>query len=597
MNLIERIKADVTFVRGALRALRMTTPIAKNPSRVFPHVIEDLALRHGERPALIGARETLTYRQLGARANQYARWALSENLGKGEAVCLLMANRPEYMAIWTGIIHAGGAVALLNTNLVGPSLAHCIDTVVPRHVIVASEFADAFAAVEPLLKSRPKVWLHGPSERKRIDIAIEEFEETPLTGRERRPLTIEDRALYIYTSGTTGMPKAANINHYRVMLAAHGFAGIMDTKPSDRMYDCLPMYHTAGGLVATGAVLVNGGAVVIRERFSAREFWDDIARNECTLFQYIGELCRYLVHSAPNINETKHKLRLACGNGLRPDIWETFRTRFRIPHILEFYAATEGNVSMFNFEGKPGAIGRIPWYFAHRFPTALVKFDVEAEQPVRDAQGFCVRCAVNEVGEAIGKIINDASKPGARFEGYARKDEDDRKILRDVFERGDAWFRTGDLLRQDKQGYFYFVDRIGDTFRWKGENVSTSEVAEAINGFPAITETNVYGVPVPGKDGRAGMAALVADGELDLAALREHLQRCLPDYARPVFLRIRGAIEVTSTFKQKKIDLVKQGFDPNSTADVLYFSDPERRGFVRLDPALYERICNGEVRL
>jgi fatty-acyl-CoA synthase len=597
MNLIERIKADVTFVRGALRALRMTTPIAKNPSRVFPHVIEDLALHHGERPALIGARETLTYRQLGARANQYARWALSENLGKGEAVCLLMANRPEYMAIWTGIIHAGGAVALLNTNLVGPSLAHCIDTVDPRHVIVASEFADAFAAVEPLLKSRPKVWLHGPSERNRIDIAIEEFEETPLTGRERRPLTIEDRALYIYTSGTTGMPKAANINHYRVMLAAHGFAGIMDTKPSDRMYDCLPMYHTAGGLVATGAVLVNGGTVVIRERFSAREFWDDIARNECTLFQYIGELCRYLVHSAPNINETKHKLRLACGNGLRPDIWETFRTRFRIPHILEFYAATEGNVSMFNFEGKPGAIGRIPWYFAHRFPTALVKFDVEAEQPVRDAQGFCVRCAVNEVGEAIGKIINDASKPGARFEGYARKDEDDRKILRDVFERGDAWFRTGDLLRQDKQGYFYFVDRIGDTFRWKGENVSTSEVAEAINGFPAITETNVYGVPVPGKDGRAGMAALVADGELDLAALREHLQRCLPDYARPVFLRIRGAIEVTSTFKQKKIDLVKQGFDPDATADALYFSDPERRDFVRLDPALYTRICNGEVRL
>jgi fatty-acyl-CoA synthase len=597
MNLIERIKADVTFVRGALRALRMTTPIAKNPSRVFPHVIEDLALRHGERPALIGARETLTYRQLGARANQYARWALSENLGKGETVCLLMPNRPEYMAIWIGIIHAGGAVALLNTNLVGPSLAHCIDTVDPRHVIVASEFADAFAAVEPPLKSRPKVWLHGPSERKRIDIAIEEFEETPLTGRERRPLTIEDRALYIFTSGTTGMPKAANINHYRVMLAAHGFAGIMDTKPSDRMYDCLPMYHTAGGLVAIGAVLVNGGAVVIRERFSAREFWDDIARNECTLFQYIGELCRYLVHSAPNINEAKHKLRLACGNGLRPDIWETFRTRFRIPHILEFYAATEGNVSMFNFEGKPGAIGRIPWYFAHRFPTALVKFDVEAEQPARDAQGFCVRCAVNEVGEAIGKIINDASMPGARFEGYARKDEDDRKILRDVFERGDAWFRTGDLLRQDKQGYFYFVDRIGDTFRWKGENVSTSEVAEAINGFPAITETNVYGVPVPGKDGRAGMAALVADGELDLAALREHLQRCLPDYARPVFLRIRGAIEVTSTFKQKKIDLVKQGFDPNSTADVLYFSDPEQHGFVRLDPALYERICNGEVRL
>ena len=597
MNLIERLKADVTFVRGALRALKMTTPIAKTPTRVFPHVIEELAACHGDRPALIGARETLTYRQLGARANQYARWALAEQLGKGETVCLLMPNRPEYLAIWTGIIHAGGAVALLNTNLVGPSLAHCIDAVEPRHIIVAADFADAVATVEPLLKSKPNIWLHGPSDRKRIDIFIEEFAETPLTADERRPLSIEDRALYIYTSGTTGMPKAANVNHYRVMLAAHGFAGVMDTKPTDRMYDCLPMYHTAGGLVATGAVLINGGAVVIRERFSAREFWDDIARNDCTLFQYIGELCRYLVHSPPNVNETNHKLRLVCGNGLRPDIWETFRTRFRIPQIIEFYAATEGNVSMFNFEGKPGAIGRIPWYFAHRFPTALVRFDVEAEQPVRDAQGFCVRCALNEAGEAIGHILNDASKPGARFEGYARKSEDDRKILRNVFDRGDAWFRTGDLLRQDEQGYFYFVDRIGDTFRWKGENVSTSEVAEAIGGFAGIAETNIYGVPLPGKDGRAGMAAIVADGELDLANLHAHLQRRLPDYARPVFLRIRGTIEVTSTFKQKKIDLVKQGFDPSLTADAIYFNDPEQRNFVMLDSTLYARICAGSVRL
>jgi len=508
-----------------------------------------------------------------------------------------MPNRPEYLAIWTGIIHAGGAVALLNTNLVGDSLAHCIDTVEPRHVVVAAELAGAFAAVEPMLKSKPAVWLHGPSERSRIDIAIEEFDEAPLTAAERTPLTIEDRALYIYTSGTTGMPKAANINHYRVMLAAQGFAGIMNTTAADIMYDCLPMYHTAGGLVATGAVLVNGGAVVIRERFSAREFWDDITRNDCTLLQYIGELCRYLVNSPPGINETRHKLRLACGNGLRPDIWDEFKTRFRIPHILEFYAATEGNVSMFNFEGKPGAIGRIPWFFAHRFPTALVRFDVETEQPVRDAQGFCIRCKADEVGEALGKILNDSAKPGARFEGYARQGENDRKILRNVFEKGDAWFRTGDLMRQDDQGYFYFVDRIGDTFRWKGENVSTSEVAEAIGRFPAVAEANVYGVPVPRKDGRAGMAAIVVEGDCDLAALRVHLDRALPDYAKPLFLRIRGAIEVTSTFKQKKTDLVKQGFDPSATADAIYFNDPERRAFVRLDPALYAHICNGEIRL
>ena len=392
--------------------------------------------------------------------------------------------------------------------LVGLSLAHCIDVVEAKHVIVASELMDAFATIETQLKGKPENLAarralgqgQGARPHRSRDRPLS---GAPLSAAERRPLTIEDRALYIYTSGTTGMPKAANVNHYRVMLACFGFAGIMDTTSADRMYDCLPMYHSAGGLAATGALLVNGGSVVIRERFSAREFWDDVVRNDCTLFQYIGELCRYLQHSPPNPNETRHRLRLACGNGLRPDIWQEFKDRFRIPHILEFYAATEGNVSMFNFEGKPGAIGRIPWFLAHRFPTALVRFDVEQEQPVRNEQGFCIACAPNEVGEAIGKIVHDPKRPGARFEGYARKTEDDRKILRDVFEQGDAWFRTGDLMRKDEDGYFYFVDRIGDTFRWKGENVSTSEVAEAIDRFPGIVEANVYGVPVPGKDGRA----------------------------------------------------------------------------------------------
>lgn len=597
MRLLSRLKGDLTYLQGALRALKLTTPIAKNPGRVFPHVIEELASRFGDAPALIGSAETFTYRQLGRRANQYARWARAQGLAKGEAVCLLMPNRPEYMAIWIGIIHAGGTVALINTNLVGLSLAHCIDVAVPRHVIVAAELMSAFKAIEDDLKTRPNVWLHGPGDRQRIDIAVEAFDEKPLEAEERVPLTIEDRALYIYTSGTTGMPKAANINHYRVMLAAFGFAGVIGTTSADRMYDCLPMYHTVGGLAATGSVLVNGGAVIIRERFSAHEFWNDIVRHECTLFQYIGELCRYLLLTPPTPNETRHKLRLVCGNGLRPDIWIEFKKRFRIPHILEFYAATEGNVTMFNFEDKAGAIGRIPWFLAHRFPTALVRFDVETERPVRDKQGFCVKCAIDEPGEAIGKIIHDPSKPAARFEGYASKSDDERKILRDVFEKSDAWFRTGDLMRKDADGFFYFVDRVGDTFRWKGENVSTSEVAEAIGRFPGIAEMNVYGVSIPGKDGRAGMAAIVANGDLDIAALREHLTRSLPDYARPLFLRIRSEMEVTTTFKQKKIDLVKQGFDPRSTGDTIYFNDHDASAFVRLDASLYARICNGDVRL
>jgi fatty-acyl-CoA synthase len=598
MGWIARLRADVTWLRGALRALRMTTPIAKHPTRVFPLVVEELAEKFGDAPALLSSRERLSYRELSERANRYARWARGQGLAKGETVCLFMPNRPEYMAIWLGVTRAGGVVALVNTNLAGPSLAHCIDMVEPRHVIVAAELVPAFLTARAQLTTSPKIWAHGADgEFPRIDQAIADCSAQRLAGSERTPLTIEDRALYIYTSGTTGLPKPANINHYRLMLASHGFAGVMDIRPSDRMYDALPMYHTNGGVVATGATLLRGGSVVIREKFSAREFWDDVVSWDCTLFFYIGELCRYLTNCPPSPNETKHRIRLCCGNGLRPDVWPDFARRFRIPKILEFYAATEGNVSTFNFEGKPGAVGRIPWFMAHRFPTKIVKFDVEKEQPIRDARGFCIECAPDESGEAIGKILNDPSKPGNRFEGYAVKAETERKILRDVFEQGDTWFRTGDLLRKDQQGYFYFVDRIGDTFRWKGENVSTAEVAEAITAFPGIAEANVYGVGIPGKDGRAGMAALVVDREIDLAALREHLVERLPDYARPLFLRIRDELDVTGTFKQKKIDLVREGFDPSATSDAIFFHDPEVQAFVRLEKSQYDRILSGAVRV
>jgi fatty-acyl-CoA synthase len=597
MGFFQRLKSDAVTLRGAWRSLHRSMHIQRNPARIFPNVLEELAAKHGDAPALLSDRETFTYAQLFARSNRYSRWALRQGVQKGDTICLLMPNRPDYLAAWIGVTRVGGIMALLNTNLAGAPLAHCIDIANAKHIIVAAELRDAYEKTKPLLKSAPSLWLHGEGDgAPRIDRELETLSGEPLRGDERRALTIEDRALYIYTSGTTGMPKAANVNHYRVMLACFGFSGVMDTRATDRMYDCLPMYHTVGGLVATGPLLVVGGSTVIREKFSAREFWDDIARYECTLFQYIGELCRYLVNSPPHPKETSHRLRLACGNGLRPDIWDEFKTRFRIPLILEFYAATEGNVLLFNFEGKSGAIGRLPWFLAWRFPVELVKFDVEAEQPIRDANGHCIVCAPDEIGEAIGKIVVDPSRPSGRFEGYANKQEDEKKILRNVFENGDAWFRTGDLMRRDKDGYYYFVDRIGDTFRWSGENVSTTEVAEAINHFPGIADTTVYGVHIPNRDGRAGMAAIVC-GECDLMGLYRHIERALPPYARPVFLRIRPAIEVTSTFKQKKIDLVREGFDPSLASDPLFFNDATKRAFVPLDKKLHDDICSGKIRL
>jgi fatty-acyl-CoA synthase len=278
-------------------------------------------------------------------------------------------------------------------------------------------------------------------------------------------VTIGDRALLIYTSGTTGLPKAASISHRRVLNWGGWFAGLTDASSKDRLYDCLSLCHSVGGVVAPCRMLFAGASVVLTDRFSSSRFWQDVIRFNCTLFQYIGELCRYLLKAPKSEFERRHQLRLACGNGLRGDIWEAFQERFSIPRILEFYAASEGNFSLYNVGGKVGAIGKIPPLLAHRFPAALVKIDVERGAPTRDDRKLCIASARNEVGEAIGRI-GTADEGGGRFEGYTNKSETERKILRDVFAKGDAWFCTGDLMRQDEQGYFYFVDRVGDTFRW-----------------------------------------------------------------------------------------------------------------------------------
>ncbi len=577
-----------TVVQTWLRALELTAPIPKSPHRVLPVVVQEMAERSGEAPAILSAGESLNYRELAEQANRYSRWAIDHGLAKGDTVCLLMPNRPEYLAVWLGITLAGGVVALLNTNLVGPSLAHCIGIVRPRHLVVDPALVDRLKDVLPTGGDAPAVWVHGGN------LDVQAYPGELLPPSDRPVVSVDDTALYIYTSGTTGLPKAARVSHFRLMQWSYWFAGLMDSGPCDRMYNCLPMYHSIGGVVAAGAMLVSGGSVVVREKFSAREFWDDIQRWDCSVFQYIGELCRYLLNADATPREHNHRIRMCCGNGLRPEIWQNFINRFRIPRVIEFYAATEGTFSLFNVEGQTGSIGRIPSFLKHRFPAALIKLDSATLEPVRDERGFCIRCAAGEVGEALGRITSDRA---GRFEGYIGSEDSERKIFRNVFEPGDSWFRTGDLMRVDRKGFFYFVDRIGDTFRWKGENVSTLEVSEALGGFPGIEDVNVYGVSVPGADGRAGMAALVWRNEPDLKALHEHLRERLPAYARPVFLRLRKEMEATSTFKYTKSDLVAQGYDPDSTTDEIYFNDPQRAAFVRLDRILYDRMQGGHVRL
>ena len=584
-------------LKAWVRALERTAAIERDRSLTLPVLIGRLAERFGDAPALISPDASLSYRGLASACHRYARWGLARGLGRGDAVCLVMANCPDYLAIWLGLSGIGATVALINTNLRGELLAHSINLVAPRCVIAGASLSEAVRELGPRLNSGVECWVNGKGggDLPRLDEAIAALPGEALRASELRAPSLADRALCIYTSGTTGLPKAANVSHLRLMQWSHWFAGLMDVQPADRMYDCLPLYHSVGGVVATGATLVGGGAVVLRERFSASGFWKDVVAERCTLFQYIGELCRYLLASPQQAEESRHALRLACGNGLRGDVWREFQQRFRVPQILEYYAATEGNFSLYNCEGHPGAIGRIPPFLAHRLPVALVKFDLEAQAPARDAAGRCVRCAPHEAGEALGQILSENG--ATRFEGYTDAAASANKILRDVFAPGDAWFRTGDLMRQDEQGFFYFVDRVGDTFRWKGENVSTTEVAEVIAACPGVADAAVYGVSVPGAEGRAGMAAVVAAKNFDLDELRRALVARLPDYARPLFLRIVSALELTGTFKLRKQDLALEGYDPERVSDALYIDDGTRDAYVPLDARLHARLKSGKLRV
>jgi len=591
-----RPRSKPSAAKSWLKAIELTSRIEADPSRLFADVVEDWAKRQPDRPALTSETGTLGYRTLAERINRYARWALSAGIEAGDTVCLLMPSQPDYIAAWLGITRVGGVVALINTRLVGLSLSHCINLADADHVILASDLADVFETSLPYLNRAPKIWIHGQSNEAGIDAALDRLDGGPLTPAERRGVTINDRALLVYTSGTTGLPKAASISHRRILNWGGWFAGLTSAAPEDRLYDCLPVYHSVGGIVAPCSMLSAGASVVLADKFSASSFWHDVVRWDCTLFQYIGELCRYLLRAAPSEYETSHRLRLACGNGLRGDIWEAFQTRFSIPQLLEFYAATEGNFSLYNVEGRPGAIGRIPPLLAHRFPAAIVRLDMDAGVPVRTEDGLCIPCARGEIGEAIGRI-GTADDGGGRFEGYTDATETEKKILRDVLARGDAWFRTGDLMRLDEAGFFHFVDRVGDTFRWKGENVATSEVNEAVADCPGVVDATTYGVEIPGADGRAGMAAVVVDDRFDLAEFREGVSRRLPAYARPVMVRFCTALDTTETFKQKKHQLVREGFDPRLVADPLFFRDPKSGAYRPLDAASHASILDGSIRL
>lgn len=603
MGFFSALRREVFYTRELVRLLKALKTITPDSDDLTPDMLERSVDKHASRPAFILEDGTVSYGAFDAFANRVANWALATGIKPGDTVALYMGNRWEYIAFWYGLTKVGVLTALLNNQVAGKALAHGLSIAEADHAIVEGELAAAYKSAAPTLTRSITPWVFD-GEAASVDggqdmkAALDNVSDTRPGREHREHLKAKDPCLKMYTSGTTGLPKAAIVAHTRALYYLQAFAVASHASPKDRMMMVLPLYHATGGLCGVGCALSQGGALIIRRKFSASGFWADAAENGATMFMYVGELCRFLISSDPVPAEKKHKIRIAIGNGLRPDVWPRFVERSGIKRIMEFYGATEGNVGLLNLDSKPGAIGRIPPFLKHRFNAHLVKFDIEKEEPVRGKDGRCVVCEPGEVGEAIGEIRPDDAR--YRFDGYGDKEATEKKLLRDVFKKGDLYFRTGDLMKRDKEGYFYFIDRIGDTFRWKSENVSTAEVAEIMGMAKGVVQANIYGVEVAGYPGRAGMAALIVNGGFDLDALHAHVTKELPLYARPLFLRIHQedpSEHTTGTFKLKKTDLVKEGWDPEKISEPLYFDDPEAGRYVELTAEIRAAIESGEKRV
>jgi fatty-acyl-CoA synthase len=419
MGMFERIGREYELITGLQRTLKAYEPVTSNPNITLGEDIERTVDRFPKNVAFRFEGQNTSYAEFDARANQYAHWALGQGLKQGDAVALFMTNQPDYVACWVGLSKIGVIAALINTNLAGQPLAHTINISRARHVIMSSDLAEAFHGVADRLEAKPQPWaLGGPMQgAKDLGEALGQAGVERPDKAHRRGLGANDLAMYVYTSGTTGAPKAARMVHRRVLGMMRAFVGGGRASAKDRVYVALPLYHGTGGICGVGFALSSGATIILRRKFSASHFWDDAADEGATVFFYIGELCRYLVNQPPHPKERAHSLRLGVGNGLRPDVWERFQERFGVRRILEFYGSTEGNVSLMNFDGKPGAVGRLPGYLKKKLNVRIVKFDVETETPVRGAEGLCSEAAPGEVGEAVGEIRDDDAR--FKFEGYS----------------------------------------------------------------------------------------------------------------------------------------------------------------------------------
>jgi len=551
--------------------------------------------------------ETWTFQQVEDYSNQIANYFRSLGYSKGDSLALFMENRPEYVATWLGLAKIGVVPALINYNLKEKALTHTVQVANCSGLIYGVELAQEVLEIHSSLKNGSiayPTFSSGPAYHRNVNIPsttdlndhLDSVSKEPIPQNIQDSISFKDKLLYIYTSGTTGLPKAAIIKHSRYILASGGCTTVIGCRNDDIIYCTLPLYHSVGGMIALAGTMKHGISMAMRRKFSAKNFWADCVKYHVTAAVYIGEICRYLLNTKECPEENQHRLRLMFGNGLRPDIWPRFIQRFNIPNIAEFYGSTEGNSNIINYENRVGAVGFVSVLFPSLLPLGLIKVDQVTGVEIRGPDGLCQRCSPGEPGEFVGQIVKN--HPVRDFEGYADKASTRKKILHNVWRQGDMCFRSGDILTMDEFGWLYFKDRSGDTFRWRGENVSTTEVESTVSNMINLKDAVVYGVEVPGMEGKAGMMSLHdPQEEIDLGQLAEGVKKQLPTFAWPLFVRLVKHLDITGTFKLRKFNLQKEGFDPSIISDKLFFLHPKTGTYEILNVELFNSIITGAIRL
>ncbi len=565
--------------------------------RSVPALIEKWARLTPDRTAVYFEDRRLSYRELDRKANQVANHFLEIGARQGDVVAVFMENCPEYLALIAGLNKIGLVASLINTHLRQLPLSHAFTICEPRWAVIGRSLYEAVEEVMddiPLDEDHVRIWDGEPPagmEERGLEEVVNKASGDPPPPSSRAPASFDAHVINIYTSGTTGLPKAARVSNRRIFFSGYALGHALGQfSGEDVIYTPLPLYHSIGIFVGWGSALAVGAGFGIRRRFSASEFWREAIEFGATGATFIGEMPRFLLAQPESPEEKEHNIRRVITVGLRGNIWEEFQERFGIDRIFEFYGATETNVGIMNIEGRPGYLGRLM-----PLQAAVVKWDPEQEAIIRNDKGRCEWAEEGEEGMLIGRVSRVLNLLG--FDGYVDEEATQTKLIDGVFKKRDRFFVTGDVVKLHPDRWVSFVDRSGDTFRWKGENVATKEVECVLDGCEMVCDVNVYGVKVPGEEGAAGMAAIVPEGEFLCDDFSKFVARNLPFYARPLFVRVMKELPMTVTMKHIKYVLKKDGFDPSKVEDPVYFWDRHEERYKLLDDDLYADILHGNLRL